>query len=209
MGRYSGGGRDLTEDCRSISTKWLKQNGYFDGFKAGTIRWFQREEETGSVGIEIDTDRSYMRLHYTKTSYWTGEKEDLDYRLWLASTPCHFGGKRYWFECPLSPYGRHCGKRVGVLYLSSGGKYFGCRHCYNLAYESQNKSGNRFYSAFGRFFDADEEAEKLMKSMKRWQYAGRPTKKALKLEKLSRQMGWAAQLVNRYSENSKSKKKRL
>ena len=48
-----------------------------------------------------------------------------------------------------------------------------------------------------------------MKSMKRWQYAGRPTKKALKLEKLSRQMGWAAQLVNRYSENSKSKKKRL
>jgi hypothetical protein len=33
-----------------------------------------------------------------------------------------------------------CGRRVGKLYLPPGGKYFGCRHCYNLTYTSSNES---------------------------------------------------------------------
>jgi hypothetical protein len=34
--------------------------------------------------------------------------------------------------------GRHCGRRVGKLFL--GGKYFLCRHCYNVAYTSQSEA---------------------------------------------------------------------
>ncbi len=39
---------------------------------------------------------------------------------------------------------------VGVLYLG-GGKYFGCRHCYNLTYECQKESGkyDRFFEKLG------------------------------------------------------------
>lgn len=74
------------------------------------------------------------------THGYTGEKTDLDYKIQLATTPCHFGGVRYWFICPLAKNGRYCGRRTGTLYLASGGKYFGCRDCYNLSYESRNES---------------------------------------------------------------------
>ena len=48
-------------------------------------------------------------------------------------TPCNFGGERPWFVCPEVS----CGRRVAVLY--GPGKYFLCRHCYDLRYESQRK----------------------------------------------------------------------
>jgi hypothetical protein len=51
----------------------------------------------------------------------------------LTWTACNFGGERPWFVCP----GAGCGRRVVVLY--GPGKYFPCRHCYDLRYESQRK----------------------------------------------------------------------
>jgi len=47
-------------------------------------------------------------------------------------TPCHFSGHRKWFLCP------RCGKRVAVLY--GAGKYFLCRHGYDLCYTSQQET---------------------------------------------------------------------
>jgi hypothetical protein len=44
-------------------------------------------------------------------------------------------GERPWFNCP----GAGCGRRVAVLY--GPGRYFLCRHCYDLAYESQRENG--------------------------------------------------------------------
>lgn len=57
----------------------------------------------------------------------------------LEWTPCNFGGERPWFLCP----GARCGSRVAVLYGPE--KYFLCRHCYNLSYESQRE--NTMYRA--------------------------------------------------------------
>jgi len=53
----------------------------------------------------------------------------------LTTTDLPWGGVRYWFVCPL----QGCYRRVGCLYLPPGGKYFGCRHCYDLSYESQSE----------------------------------------------------------------------
>jgi hypothetical protein len=50
---------------------------------------------------------------------------------------CHYGNQRPYFRCPGVMNGRHCGRRVGKLFL--GGKYFLCRHCYNVAYTSQSE----------------------------------------------------------------------
>ena len=63
---------------------------------------------------------------------YTGEKTKMEYKVDITDTPCHLGGVRYWFICPL----RNCGRRVGKLYLPLGGKYFACRHCYDLTYRS-------------------------------------------------------------------------
>jgi len=54
--------------------------------------------------------------------------------------PRNFGGKRWWFHCPLIKDGQICNRRVGRLYLPSGGHYFGCRHCYDLTYPSCQNS---------------------------------------------------------------------
>ena len=54
----------------------------------------------------------------------------------LEWTPCHYGGSRPWFLCPE----RGCGRRVAVLYVRST---LACRHCRQLAYDSQQDSGWR------------------------------------------------------------------
>jgi hypothetical protein len=55
------------------------------------------------------------------------------YRVWIEWTPCNYGGRRAWFVCP-----RGCGHRVAILYY---GDSPACRHCRQLAYESQQDSG--------------------------------------------------------------------
>jgi hypothetical protein len=53
----------------------------------------------------------------------------------VVTTQPHYGGKRYWFLCP----NQNCRKRVRILY---GGKYFLCRHCQSLTYETAQTGGN-------------------------------------------------------------------
>lgn len=51
--------------------------------------------------------------------------------------PCTYGGTRPYFLCPGVVNGVHCNRRVGKLF--SGGRYFLCRHCYDVAYKSQSE----------------------------------------------------------------------
>jgi hypothetical protein len=60
--------------------------------------------------------------------------EALRYPVRLTETPCHLGGARRWFVCPAVG----CQRRAAKLYL--GNRYFACRRCYNLAYQSQSES---------------------------------------------------------------------
>jgi hypothetical protein len=101
------------------------------------MSWSRNGEKTGSIGFSVSTvnGAEHIRFQYTHTDRHTNEKIELDYKVWIVSTPCHFGNRRWWFICPLVINGRSCNRRVGALYLASG-KYFGCRHCYNLTYES-------------------------------------------------------------------------
>jgi hypothetical protein len=63
---------------------------------------------------------------------WSGrEWQDIDERIGLSFSSCHYGGKRPWFVCPMA----ECGRTVAVLYRS--GLRFLCRHCHSLAYASQ------------------------------------------------------------------------
>jgi len=77
-----------------------------------------------------------------------GEWEDVEQVISFAQTPCHYGGYRKWFLCP------RCDKRVAILYGT--GKYFLCRHCCQLTYDSCNAS------PLQRFFD---KANKLKKQL--------------------------------------------
>jgi hypothetical protein len=61
----------------------------------------------------------------------SGEWEDVREPIELAWTACNFGGERPWFICPGAGFGR----RIALLY--GPGRYFLCRHCYDLVYQSQ------------------------------------------------------------------------
>lgn len=92
----------------------------------------------------VGAENGQVRLSYS----WQkndGESGRLDYPVRLQTTFCHYGGVRYWFNCPAVG----CVKRIAKLYL--GDKYFACRHCYRLAYRSQRETvGDRRFRGAGK-----------------------------------------------------------
>ena len=165
------------DDLKKISTSFLYKHDYFVGFRSGIITWTRNGwggvEHKESVGIEVSTseETNYLRIHYTHTDRQTQEKKDFDYKVPLTITNCRFGGKRYWFTCPMYRSGVYCGKRVGVLYKD--GDYFACRHCYNLTYSSRNLTGT------GKMFGSVcmPDVDKAREAVKRTHYKGKYTRK--------------------------------
>jgi len=193
MGRYYWDKKDTVEDCRSVSISFLKKHDYLseNSCRSGEISWKNcYGEETSSIGIVVSTfeGEKYVRFYYTVTSQSSGEKTGYDYKVTLTTTPCNLGGVRYWFICPLSRKGVYCGRRVAKLYKAPGGNYFGCRHCNNLSYESRNESRHGMFGAFGAVLKADRQIEELYKSIKRWTWRGRPTRKVRRLNAIEKRM---------------------
>ena len=144
MGRWSWSSRSTVEECKTIDIFWLNRHGYLAGYVSGVIEWNSALRGKSSVGVKVSIDKeykwkSYMRLTYSYTNPRTDEKSDYDYMVPIVSTACNFGSVRHWFICQLEVNGRTCNRRVAKLYLPPGGRYFGCRHCYNLTYQCQKE----------------------------------------------------------------------
>jgi len=103
MGRQPWSHRRIVEECQALSSYRVKE-------WRGRI---QRIEGT----------------EFLPLSYYVGDQL-VSYSVELDTTHCNYGGKRYWFLCPI------CKKRVAKIYLPSGGKYFACRSCNYLTYRS-------------------------------------------------------------------------
>ncbi len=170
-----------TINCLRLRIWWLMPRvKAARGYLSTLVSW----DESHSIRVEVSLfDREpYARLIYQFKNKMPGEKTDFDYKMPLVTTRCHFGGSRYWFRCSLVKNGVPCNRRVGVLYMD--GDYFGCRHCHNLAYKSQNESRRGIFSQFFGSYDIQDKAEQLEKEAKRFTYRGKPTKKQRKIEAL-------------------------
>jgi len=182
MGRYYWDKKGTVEEATRLSIFKLKEFGLLRGYAATTLTWTRKlSGHKSSIGIIVDTENLYAKVNYTITDRNTDEKTDYDYKISLTTTPCNFGGVRYWFICPLSINGVYCGRRTGTLYLASGGRYFGCRHCYNLSYESRNESRLGRIGQLGYLLKAERQMEELQSQIKRNFYNGKPTRKFRKL----------------------------
>lgn len=183
MGRWSYSNRTEADYLKKVEIWWLKNYGYLGGWKSGSIVWTSGfDGSESSIGIVGMTSDNYVRLYYTQTDS-DGKKEDFDYKVRLTTTPCKYGGQRYWFICPLTVNGNHCGKRVGVLYKA--GDYFGCRHCHNLIYSSQKENRSYKMRYLFRILEVETKVEKIREKMKRSFYAGKPTRKMRRIIKLN------------------------
>ncbi|CAA9292487.1 MAG: hypothetical protein AVDCRST_MAG93-4009 [uncultured Chloroflexia bacterium] len=93
--------------------------------------------------IEVGDDGTQLlRLSY-EISVKGSFEHAVEQVLRLQTTRPNFGGVRWWFSCPRTVDGEECGRRVGKLYLPPGGRYFACRLCLGLSYESCQKSHHR------------------------------------------------------------------
>ena len=152
MGRWSYSNRLTVEESKAVTTKFLNKNDYFTGgVELGEMSWSFNGKKTGSINIIVSTagGNEHIRFQYMQIDRETEKATKLDYKARLTSTPCYFGGIRWWFICPLVVNGHACGKRVGSLYLE--GKHFGCRHCYDLTYTTskENHKYDRLYRDIG------------------------------------------------------------
>jgi len=178
----------VAEQSNALSIFWLKKNyclipkQFGGGRNSGTITWTHGwSENKSSIGYTIFTnmqdstgDQDHIRLNYTHTNHWTGEKSDMDLYIPLATTPCNYGGVRYWFICPLSKNGQYCGRRVGVIYSIS--KWFGCRYCGEIAYAKQMEGGKFRWNGV-----SIPDIERAEKEVKRYYYNSKPTRKYRRL----------------------------
>ena len=143
-------------------------------------------EHKSSVGIEVSTryDDKYLRIYYTQTDRDTEEKKDFDYKIPLTTTPCRYGGVRYWFTCPWYKNGVYCGRQYQHSTRTAITLRVGI--AYNLTYESRNRSG------LYRSFVSEPDVEEAWKAVKRTHYRGRPTRKYKRYLRLSEQceQGW-------------------
>lgn len=164
-----GSGKDTVDGTRNLDVHYFQRHklfSYTPGWKHA-LYWTQGEERVASIGWTLEGDlgspRS-IRLDYTATHY--EEKCHCNYSVQLATTRCNYGGFRWWFICPLIRNGVPCHRRCRFLYLPFGADYFGCRHCYDLAYDSQQKSGSFFYECMSRPLTVLERCEQKLKRVR-------------------------------------------
>lgn len=125
MGGYSSGRIGWRGKCESLLSidvrRWARED-YLSRSYFGW-QWSINDDQTCSIGVYGHGDR--IELQYTK------DGAQYRYSVHLTETSCFLGGARRWFMCPAVG----CCRRVAKLYL--GSRYFACRRCYNLTYQSQ------------------------------------------------------------------------
>lgn len=67
------------DNLLSIDVGWLNKHGYFVGLKSGSIQWSNGfSDEKSSIGIVCSVvDSPYIKLKYTQTDNYSGEKKAL------------------------------------------------------------------------------------------------------------------------------------
>lgn len=153
--------RNTTEGVTSLDIAEMKRRGWLNHWGGpGQLHWSRGGERFASAEFWVHAGNhgpEAVRLRYKVVR--ADGKTSCDYTVRLAYSWCHFGGWRTWWICPLTVNGRVCGRRCRILYLPYGADYFGCRKCYDLAYESSQRSGNRYYETLSRPLNALERYE--------------------------------------------------
>jgi hypothetical protein len=122
------GTRTTLDEAYRLDVRWLHRHGYLDG-RPHWVTWSRGKQQAGSLLLALQPEGMVLTYRYrVGGGDWEPVRQVLD----LDWTPCHFGGQRPWFRCP------GCQRRVAVLCLA--GKWFLCRHCYELPYGSQQET---------------------------------------------------------------------
>ena len=177
--------KNSVEDySKTIDIKFLKKYWYLDkwvDYKKWWLYWKRNWEDNWNIWVELNKSETnwYVRVTFTQTSYdW--EKNELDYKIPLVSTPCNYWWVRWWFLCPCKE------NRCSILYLQNNW-IFASRKTLDLCYDEQKKSKRRRYMSY-IMWDAFTKIELIRRTMKypvrNWKW----TRKARRILKLQEKM---------------------
>lgn len=135
-----GGGRPTVESARSIDMRDLTQLGILD--KPGEtfvvpMTWSHNACITAEATFELSVGdgEAQLRVRGVDLHHWTGittvaAGQVID----LVARPVHFGGRRWFFVCPLQ------GDLALRLHLPLGARGFASRQAHRLGYACQRES---------------------------------------------------------------------
>ncbi|MBV8592161.1 MAG: hypothetical protein JO212_19250 [Acetobacteraceae bacterium] len=126
-GRTRGSGRNRVERYLALDVNQLHSAGCLCSGWEGSWQWSHGGQQIAAISLRLADDR--LHLDYS----WSGE--DVSELVRISRVRCRFGGTRPYFECPGGLNGTFCGRHVAKLH--GAGRYFLCRHCYQLRYQSQ------------------------------------------------------------------------
>ena len=152
-------------EVKSIDILDLQRKGVFNKGSAWnwTSSWSRNGKVVASISYQVesgDNGPRGLRFIYTITESGTAGKKDYNYIIPVTSTRCNYGGKRWWFICPLVVNGRACQRRCRIVYLPPSAKYLGCRECHRLTYESRQRHRDKFYEGFEKPYKVAKAAQK-------------------------------------------------
>lgn len=165
----------LYNEALQISISKLKEWEYLnpEQIKSGTLTWSRNGNQTGSISIKVNT---YSEQPYIELDYKYGD-EPRNYKVRLVSMPSNLGkGLIWYFLCPQTK------KRCRKLYSIGG--YFLHREAFNgCMYETQTQSKKyrQLDKTLGAYFKSDNLYSELYKKNFKKTYAGKPTKKYLRI----------------------------
>jgi hypothetical protein len=163
------------EKCISITD--LKKLKYFNknSITNGTINWTNRGVKTGSIRISVTTCDNKNLVEFDYKCNDTFYK----YEVQLIGLPSNLGNGVVWyFICPFT------GKRCRKLHLIDE-RFMHRSALPSGMYSKQthSKKWQEMEKLYGSYFDSDEVYAELYSKNFRKFYAGKPTKKYLKLLK--------------------------
>lgn len=165
----------LYDDCLQLEIYTLAKHGYLKpNQKQNCINtWSRNGNKTGSISMQVNTrsEQPYIALNYNYND------ETRNYKVILTSIPSNLNrGEIWYFVCPATK------KRCRKLYLIGG--YFLHREAFNgCMYETQTKSKRyrQLDKTLGAYFKSDNLYSELYKKNFKKTYAGKPTKKYLRI----------------------------
>jgi hypothetical protein len=130
---WQGFKKDVVDDCMVLSIKALVRERVLvpGAYRRGSLTWqcdgseFEYESELRQDG----TGSLFLRC--------VGPGQQFCRWVSLCSTVPHYGGRRWWFICPIKKI------RVAKLYLPPDATQFASRKAHNLTYRSSQESGRR------------------------------------------------------------------
>lgn len=128
--------KSTVEDSLKIDMKNFARDVDLTSPSTGYTSWKSNLGKEDRVGWQVNPEHS-VRLIYTITKA-SGEKKSFDYEVLIETTPCHYGGERWWFLCPV------CFRRCRIIYQPPGQSIFACRICHDLSYRSRQEGKNYF-----------------------------------------------------------------